>query len=162
MFRILDYEHCVSQRPRGHGKMDRFKHLWMVESFVSNVRAVSFAYMLFCPVAFLANASLPRLIHRSMHDTWSHQSRIIATRGTYTGVYYEMKCTLHKWVAIQGFSLDCVLDTMHDLKTLRVPSTLGCTSFARPISWNPRGDPPQTVVSRDLPQRRLSTSTDVS
>lgn len=40
MFRSLDYDHCVSRRPRGHGKMDRFKHLWMVESFVSNVRAV--------------------------------------------------------------------------------------------------------------------------
>lgn len=27
-----------------HVKMDRFKHLWMVESFALNVMAVSFAY----------------------------------------------------------------------------------------------------------------------
>lgn len=59
MLRFLDYDHCVSRRPRGHAKMDRFKHLWMVESFVSNVRAV-FAYAI-CPVAFFANASLPWL-----------------------------------------------------------------------------------------------------
>lgn len=34
------------------------------------------------------------MIHQSKHDTWNHQSQIIATRGV--RVLYKTKCTLHK------------------------------------------------------------------
>lgn len=163
MFRFLDYDHCVSRRPRGHGKMDRFKHLWMVESFVSNVRAV---YRLrICYFAPSPSSRTPPFLAwfidrcTTLEATSRESSRhVVRIQACITK--WNARCTSesrYKYSLSVVSSIQCTI-----LNTLRVPSTLGCTTFARPISWNPRGDPPRTVVSRDLPQRRLSTSTDIS
>jgi len=118
--------------------MDRFKHLWMVESFVSNVRAV-FAYAI-CPVsAFLANASLPWL--DSSIEARHLKPPVANHRDTWYdiyAVYYEMnraRCTNES----RDKDSRCVLDIMHDPKTLRVPSTLGCLLRAANLVESPRG-----------------------
>lgn len=108
-----------SQRPRGHAKMDRCKHLWMVgrlrvvrKNGILRVYRLCISFVCLAPL-LLCGCLLPRLIfHRSKHDTWRHQPRIIVqmtTRGVYptrgvcltkhTG--YQFKPILASWTNAQ-------------------------------------------------------------
>lgn len=136
-FRFLNFDHCVSRRIHEDTRkwIDWNTCGWLKVSCRTCKSGISFAYAI-CPVAFLANASLPCLIHRSKHDTWSHQSRIIATRGLRCKAkYYEMKRTLHKWVAIYTRILSCPrIYNARSLKPSACLSTLGCLLCAANLS----------------------------